>query len=273
MNPAEEFIDLYLHIPKTAGTTMNHVLGRVYPKNKTFAIDNLRPMYSVHKDLAKRPETYRSALRLVKGHMYFGVHRYFNQEHRYFTILRDPIARVVSLFKEISRSPETEVYKAMVKNNWNLRQLVESGVYAEMSNDLTRRVLGTDFEYGATDQGLVQKAIEHLDESFSCVGMQEHFDESILLFAKELSWKKKPYYLSLNKSVKEKKVEVKTDELTLEAIRKVNQLDIQLYAICYQRFRKTLDENEQFLVEALPHFQKKNAQFQKLAKAYLHWFR
>lgn len=260
---------IYMHIPKTGGSTFNHMLKTKYKGKPVFVIDNNRPVASIREGLGQLDDQQKKRLKLVYGHMYYGAHQYLHEEYSYFTMLRHPVDRVISLYKEILRNPQTEICKYVIANNVSLKELVTSGRYHELNNDQTKRIAGETPAYGECNDALLQKAELNLSKDFCFVGIQERFDESLLLMKKELDWKVNPYYLMLNRSVKEKKIDVDVDEDTIEVIEAYNQQDLALYGNCLEQFNDLTRKHIQYLNKNLESFRRKNIRYQKLGNAYL----
>ena len=91
----EEPLLIFIHIPKTAGETFNMVLQRHYPGEATFDSPSV-PFSVVIEQLDNLSEQRKASVGCITGHIPFGLHRYLDQEVRYFTILRDPVDRVIS---------------------------------------------------------------------------------------------------------------------------------------------------------------------------------
>ena len=114
----------------------------------------------------------------------------------------------------------------------------------------------------------LDQAKENIEKHYLAVGINEKFDESILLIANKLGWKKQPYYRiqNLNKSNRPTSV---SDE-DLEIVKQYNQLDIELY----EHQLAVFEEQKR----AIPDFDKKLATFKRKNKMYqtlsapLSWF-
>jgi hypothetical protein len=91
-------VNVFLHIPKTAGTSVRHATTRHLGEAETLLIYPGAP-FSVDEQLLRTiPLHQRRRLRLVIGHCCFGVHERLGVPARYSTFLRDPAARLRSNF-------------------------------------------------------------------------------------------------------------------------------------------------------------------------------
>jgi hypothetical protein len=67
---------IFLHLPRTGGTTFRDILDKQYPDDITFENKTLLdtdPNFNVDN----KPE--KVQFKLVKGHVYFGIHEHINQ--------------------------------------------------------------------------------------------------------------------------------------------------------------------------------------------------
>ena len=90
---------IFIHIHKTAGTTFNSILSREYravpslwmpPTNDIGSGENIMEMLS---------EEELHQLRLLRGHIYFGLHKFLSGEQPvYFTFMRNPVNRIISYY-------------------------------------------------------------------------------------------------------------------------------------------------------------------------------
>ena len=83
---------IFIHLPKTGGRTVAAALRYKYP-SRTLFLDSL---YEPLERIEEIPVERRRAARAVTGHLHYGVHRHMPQECDYITMLREPVARVVS---------------------------------------------------------------------------------------------------------------------------------------------------------------------------------
>src|SRR5678815_1148823 len=78
---------IFLHIPKTAGTTLNRIIEWQYNPLSIFTMDPYR-IRATPERLRKLSEGRRRRLRMVRGHLYHGIHEFLPQGGTYFTMLR-----------------------------------------------------------------------------------------------------------------------------------------------------------------------------------------
>src|SRR4051812_30440612 len=95
---------IFLHVPKASGTTLIKLLHRWYPREEIYEVGT-RPRAEHLAELRARP-----GVRLVLGHAAFGLHEAMSEPARYITVLREPVARVISQFHYTSRTPQHPLY-------------------------------------------------------------------------------------------------------------------------------------------------------------------
>lgn len=207
-NPQTVF---FIHIPKTAGTSLSIVLNSMYPPEQVFHIDNSR--YEDSSEEFKRlPAQKKAQLALVDGHMYYGLHRHMPHESSHFTMLRDPVKRLVSLYNYGLQTPSL---------SWNARMRHEKPTFVEFvkghytntsDNGIARFLSGHSlamFAYGQCGPDTANQAIENLNNHFSAIGFLEEFDQSLILFQHVLAWTRQPLYKPRNVTPRQNKGDLK----------------------------------------------------------------
>jgi hypothetical protein len=96
---------IFLHIPKCGGTTFKaHVERHLAIEESFFEFSNWGRQYRAERGLpgfAERPDAERARAEVLAGHrLGYGIHRLVpgDREPRYFSVLRDPAERCVSLY-------------------------------------------------------------------------------------------------------------------------------------------------------------------------------
>lgn len=237
MSYKEETI-IFLHIPKTAGTTLHDIIDRQYISSEMHTM-RLQVPESIKQFLALS-EAERGQFKMIRGHMGYGLHKFVPRPCQYFTMLRDPVERVISTYYFIKRTPSHFFYNIFKEENLTLKGYVESGYSNMMDNGQTRMLAGGDGNIleGKCTQSMFEQAKENLRCSFVVVGLTEHFDESLLLLQHQFGWYK-PFYMRKNVSPQRlQQVALAPD--ALEAILAMNQYDTALYAYAQSLFKQQI---------------------------------
>ena len=91
---------IFMHIPKNAGITLNHIITSKFKNNEYFNSHHFSPESGERirlQELRELSEEERSRIRYVHLHKApFGIHEYFPQPCKYITLMRDPVDRVIS---------------------------------------------------------------------------------------------------------------------------------------------------------------------------------
>ena len=171
--------------------------------------------------------------KLIRGHMMYGLHVYLDDTYCYFTMLRRPIPRVLSLYYYIQKGwPNSPVA------DMTIEEYIESGHHSYVPNDQVRRLAGSPH----SDEALLQRAIDHLEHDIA-FGLTERFDESLLLLQRTLRWPRPPLYIRTNTN-RERPSRSTLDSRVVEQIKEQNQLDIRLYEWAKEEFHARIDRQE-----------------------------
>lgn len=257
-SPHLPYTIFFVHIPKTAGTTFRSILDRLYEGDSNRVINALAISKSLNA-LIQESDEVKMRIRLVQGHMPFGIHESFTQSGTYVTFLRDPIRRVISHY--------TFDQRAFRNPNHGLIRNMNIEEFAILNDNLHTRMLcgipGADSVSGfdpLTNYHL-RKAKENLTKSFAAVGIAERFDESILFFRKALGWDN-PYYFSRNISQWSTKPN-DYPEKVVEGIKANNQLDLELYEFACELFDRQVSDYGQTFSQDLANFRNDLKEYRK----------
>src|SRR2546423_12662933 len=78
---------IFLHVPKTAGTTLNRLIEWEYDLFEMYSVDPVFFNWSA-AHLRKLAQERLRKIRVFKGHMSFGLHEILPQPATYITVLR-----------------------------------------------------------------------------------------------------------------------------------------------------------------------------------------
>jgi hypothetical protein len=170
----------------------------------------------------------KSNIKAVSGHYEYGVHQHFNKPYSYFSMVRHPIDRVISLYYYLSTNPYYVGYESMKKMTFE--EFITKS--AQAKNHQTLFFTG-NYTFD------IELAKKNLETHFPIVGITEMFNESIYLMKKRFDWKKINY----------KKINITQNRPSLqdipknliELIEKNNHLDMELYRYAKARLTKQLE--------------------------------
>ena len=224
---------IFLHLPKNGGNTLHGILDRMYPKENTFnikVVDNTKLNIPEFKALSQKE---RTSIKLLKGHMNFGLHNYLIGNTKYITFLRKPEERIISFYHYAKSRPQHRLYKSITEQNWSLKDFVTHCDEGDVHNAQIRWISGLK---DVNEKQMLEKAKLNIDKHFSFVGFQEHFDTSLLILSNLYGWGI-PFYVYLNKG-KHGKSSKLLDSETIKIIAEKNKGDMELYDYMVQRFLK-----------------------------------
>jgi galactose-3-O-sulfotransferase len=233
---------IFLHIPKAAGTTLNRIIEWQYSPLAIFTMDPYR-IRATPERLKRLPEGRRRRLRVVRGHMFYGVHKFLPQGATYFTMLRDPVARVLSAYYFILRRPLNPLHRKVKRERLGVEDCLR--LFPQRHNLQCRLIAGVK-DTAIANERLLDMAKEHLTKSFSVVGICERFEESLMLMATTFGWEI-PFY----KNCKVSKARPQIGPGTVEMIRDHNRLDVELYEFGKGLFEESLQKKEAAVRERL----------------------
>jgi hypothetical protein len=214
---------IFIHIPKTAGSTLNKIIKSQFPNKSVFKVDGLKGDKSI-EELRKLDKKERNKIRCVTGHMNFGVHKYLPRPSNYITVLRNPVDRLISLYYFILRQTEHPLHESIVSNNLSLEDFVNSDLASlNLYNVQTRMLSGSKVK----PEAQLNLAKKNLQKSFIAVGLTEKFDLSLQLFSEKLGWQVNQY-TSVNVTQNRPQ---KSDipQHIIQLIEEKDSLDMELY--------------------------------------------
>ncbi|MCC6176454.1 MAG: sulfotransferase family 2 domain-containing protein [Chloroflexi bacterium] len=243
LQPLPAPVLLFVHLPRTAGTTFNGILSREYGADA---------LYKVHDGLAiehgfvtagddpfvRLTAERRQRYAAISGHMSVGLHSWVPGPSRYVTILRDPVERVASLYQFIAEQPSHRLHERITRDGWTLADCLTHPDYPMLQFNngqlrmLTGAVTADRLPRGVYDSERLARAVHLVDETLDLVGTTDRFDEFLVLAWRRYGWQM-PLYRASNVSAAPKKAIL--DPSTVALIETYNRMDRELYAYARRR--------------------------------------
>lgn len=262
---------IFLHIGKTAGTTMRRVLRRQYPASAILWTRN-RTLLPVDEDesrlprertlayFAGLPEEQRRRASLIIAHTVFGVHDHIPRPSTYITLLRNPVALTLSQYSYIRGTSRHRLHDEAMRHD-TVESFIASGVALQTDNSQTRAISGdTMTPFGGCTPEMLATAKANIEERFSVVGLTERFDETLLLLQRAFGWRN-VHYVRANVTPAHRRPPL--PESTRRAIEEQNRFDMDLYAWASARFEDA--------IRATPGFDESLRRFRQRNRLYRPW--
>jgi len=248
----------FLHIPKTAGSTLIAILDRQYRGAGHFSFFDGHASY-IRRYQALSEENKRNLV-LFTGHAPICTGIKEADDATIITLLRDPLSRVKSFCQHVSEGKSPYLKKEFPPGSFTLDHFLESG-NRELSNLQTKMLIkkGRIASPALVDSMPLSEArdmaLENLFGKVSFFGLQEYFDESLIVFASALNWGM-PSYTPLNK--KHSFGSIRFEKRHIERILALNAIDVEVYDAARERFSKLLS-SDKFDGRKLKIFQRMNS--------------
>lgn len=238
---------LFIHIRKTAGTSLRSLLVNQFPAGVVFSdAHSVRDRYRWARIQTPESPSPAPDVQFVTGHLDFDCADRFAQRPTVVTVLREPIARALSaygyyrgndehLFSILRDDLFAAEYESRRRFTDRARQLglrrflreEEATARAWLSNVQTRQLAGASCaDLKDHDPRLLETALAHFRRC-DLVGLVERLDETLLLLGDMMGWGRIGPLSHLNKTPYTGADEV--DAESLDILRAWNALDLRLY--------------------------------------------
>lgn len=262
--PRQESTVLFLHVPKAGGSTLCNVLGRQYAKEDSYWIRPDRSRPESLQEFVDLDDERKRRLRLVTGHVPYGIHTHLPNPVRYITILRHPVPRIRSLYLHVLSRPADQLHE--LARQHDVADFARRDATAHLDNGQTRFFAGDvavgsqPFDRPMTDSDF-ERAVKNL-RTCAAVGVTERFDESLLAMAKLFGWR-----LPIYSRIKTAKRSLSLTSAQRQAILSRNRYDTQLYQIAEELCTSTIEATG-IASSEVKRFQTVNRVAQPLASLY-----
>jgi len=227
---------MFLHIPKTAGTTITSFFREQYSADEVYLSGSSgRTHWEGSAEFANKSLDERQQYKYVAGHLEMNAFRGVKNKFA-FTFMRSPVKRMMSLYNYVRRTQSHHMHTLVNDGRLGFGDFVARAPWDELRNGMTRRLCGVHKALPEYDERVLCTAIGNLDAMFDFVGIQESFDKSLFLLGQQLGVDFNQYlYTSKNVAPKAKK---SIDPADIRMIKRHNCMDEALYEHAKKRFIK-----------------------------------
>ena len=172
---------IHLHVPKTAGTSLNHIIESSFDSEAVLALRT-----ETLTSLSEMPLDNRRKLLAIKGHLLHGVAALLPQPALYLVILRQPGPRIFSLYRYIKRQPDHPLYHELTTQTLSFGAFLSlaaqrQDVRNEVDNGQIRRIANMfDPEFFGQEAAVFQQALLNIFAPDMLFGLTDHFDDFLL---------------------------------------------------------------------------------------------
>jgi hypothetical protein len=224
---------------------MRSLLQKVYSANGTCRFSPMKDLFS--SDLPSYERHFANllaacaqnpGLKVIYGHVFFGIHELVPSVQSYVTILRHPIDRVLSNYFYRAQHghctcPNVTLGDYLAGNSPN------DAMRFEADNLQTRFLSGIagrpqNARFGSCSDAMLESAKINLQNHF-VFGLTERYDETVHMFRKRLDWQFLPIF-GRERITEAYPGKNETSADLLNIAYKNNALDLELYAFAQQLF-------------------------------------
>lgn len=256
---------VFVHVPKAAGSTLRNIMDEQYGAETVYRSDmHLYP--NAFSEFRALPAEQIKNIRCLIGHLSYGVHEYLPGPVDYVTILRNPVDRFLSKYAYLHNNKwVAEQIGAEENQIESVEAFIELQIQRNTMNFQTRQISGyVDFlnpmtftEPVTTDT--LEIAKQNMRTEFAVVGLQDRFNESLLLMKHAFGWGNVCYQKKnvTSRPVLKSEISPKTRDL----IERHNELDMQLLEYAQELFEERIQDYGPQFERDLKNFEFKNEHY------------
>ncbi len=255
----ENEILYFMHIPKTAGTTVNDLMRRNIPIERTTVRNELYYFHLFNKVDKEEVEKFN----YIAGHFNFSSVNDINKKLISFTVLRDPIERTISQFSELRKtfgkrepsnlvnSTQEYIYQKIIVENIEFDTFVKDSFFQKqfivnfqtmfIGSDQKQIFLVNEPIERQMDRINLDKAISNLSK-FEFIGFQDKMEETMLKVAYMCGFYPEKKVRRLNANTLTEKIRKSLSDETMNMLKDMLKLDYELIEIARGIFSEQLSE-------------------------------
>ncbi len=231
---------VFLHIPKTAGTSIvNFLIKGLDLKEEEVYNCGFRAKTHIEGNInfIKLSSYEKQKYKFICGHVEYFLLQSIDYPHFSFTLLRNPVDRIISLYFYILENEKHHLHKIVKENKMNISDFMRSGLWIELDNGMLRRLIGAlNVPYGRCNYKMLEVAKYNLENKINLFGFQEKFDEFINIISDIFSIENRSY--KKENVTKNRKSLDDIDKEAINIIKIFNTLDLELYDYALNLYEK-----------------------------------
>lgn len=233
---------IHVHIPKTAGTTLWHLFTKNFgEKYRRIGSDGLGKFFTDEELKNHIEKGFADDIEVLASHDLrpFSNEDYYKKDFHFFTLIREPVERVVSLYKHEKR-----------RDKWN--GVKESLAYLPFEEYVRERVkvdnaISNWQTYGIVETSRFKDALPVLDR-IEVIGVTKEFDKTLILLSeayfratgKNFNIAYAPKNVAKNKKLDGKEL----SEDVIEFLHAENEEDYKLYNYAKEKLNRDFEKVE-----------------------------
>ena len=237
---------LFMHVPKTGGTTLRAALTDAYERPERTLLYGSHAIRGSYTSEAFRdlPASERAAARLVYGHFSWGLHESVPGASAYAAVVREPVERVISVYDHYrhhkglrfhlltSRARAADrVARQRVdieRDGLDLESWIFERAPREVDNQVVRQLTGMpQVPFGACPDTLLDEALDNVRSRFVRLLVLERLADDVTALARDIG---RPLRLGRRRKVNRRRQRLDAVPAAVRArIAELNRLDIALY--------------------------------------------
>lgn len=254
----------FLHIPRTAGTTLNAVMSNHFGPEAILSVYD-KADYEKHR--FHSPDFF-APIKLITGHLLLETTdppSIYGLPVSVVTLLREPVSRLLSEYEFLKTWDRNHLYAYLNGNNVSFSEYITSSeriLRYRGKNFMTRCIAGEDVD-GPYPRKALARAKKNLERNFVFTGIQERFAESLVMLG-DLLGMDNLLHDRRNALKAEARNAPGEDDVALAL--DMNRADIELYDFACALFEERVNALGPSFQARVKEFSFLNEKYQKISK-------